>query len=159
MLGIQMIDRLDYMHYKWVIHRDIKPDNFVLGLNDKKHIVYLIDLGLLKKYYDNRSQRHIKFKENKRLIGTIRYASINSLKGYEQSRRDDLESLGYTLIYLLRGNLPWQGLKLNNRESRDKKVLELKQSIPLDELCKGFPHEFVEYINYTRKLEFDEMII
>lgn len=157
MLGIQMIDRLDYLHHNYMIHRDIKPDNFLLGLNENKHIVYLIDLGLLKRYYKVKKHRHSKFKEKRKFTGTVRYASINNLKRYQQSRRDDLESLGYTLLYLLRGNLPWQGLKPDIRKSKEQKVLELKQTISLEEeLCKGFPHEFIDYINYTRNLKFEE---
>ena len=151
-----MIDRLDYMHYKYLIHRDIKPDNFVLGLNENKHIVYLIDIGLLNRYYIKWTEEHIQFEKNRTLTGTARYASINNLKGYEQSRRDDLESLGYTLIYLLKGNLPWQGIKVNSGESRDQKILEFKRSIPVEELCNNMPHEFIDYINYTRNLKFEE---
>ncbi len=155
MVGIQMLDRLEFVHSKNIIHRDIKPDNFVLGLGDKSHIIYVLDFGLSKKYRSSRTHQHIKFNVNKKLTGTARYASINALKGCEQSRRDDLEAIGYVLLYFLRGSLPWQGLKIRKGEDRYKKILMTKRSTSAEDLCKGFPNEFVEYINYTRNLEFE----
>ena len=155
MIGIQMIDRLEFVHNRNIIHRDIKPDNFVLGLDNKSHIIYILDFGLSKKYRSSRTHQHIKFNVNKKLTGTARYASINALKGCEQSRRDDLEAIGYVLMYFLRGSLPWQGLHVHKGEDRYKKILAKKRSTSAEELCLGFPNEFVEYINYTRNLEFE----
>ena len=156
MIGIQMLDRLEFIHSKNIIHRDIKPDNFVLGLdNNKSHIIYILDFGLSKKFRSSRTHQHIKFSVNKKLTGTARYASINALKGCEQSRRDDLEAIGYVLLYFLRGSLPWQGLHVNKGEDRYKKILQKKKGTSAEDLCKGFPNEFVEYINYTRNLEFE----
>ena len=155
MIGIQMIDRLEFVHNRNIIHRDIKPDNFVLGLDNKSHIIYILDFGLSKKYRSSRTHQHIKFNVNKKLTGTARYASINALKGCEQSRRDDLEAIGYVLMYFLRGSLPWQGLHVHKGEDRYKKILAKKKSTSAEELCLGFPNEFVEYINYTRNLEFE----
>ena len=155
MIGIQMIDRLEFIHNKNIIHRDIKPDNFVLGLENKSHIIYILDFGLSKKYRSSRTHQHIKFTVNKKLTGTARYASINALKGSEQSRRDDLEAIGYVLMYFLRGNLPWQGLHVHKGEDRYKKILAKKRGTTADELCKGFPNEFAKYIEYTRNLEFE----
>ena len=155
MIGIQMIDRLEFIHNKNIIHRDIKPDNFVVGLNHKSHIIYVLDFGLSKKYRSSRTHQHIKFTINKKLTGTARYASINALKGMEQSRRDDLEAIGYVLMYFLRGSLPWQGLHVHKGEDRYKKILAKKRSTSGEELCKGFPKEFVQYIEYTRNLEFE----
>ena len=155
MTGIQMLDRLEFVHQKNIIHRDIKPDNFVLGLDNKSHIIYVLDFGLSKKYRSSRTHQHIKFCVNKKLTGTARYASINALKGSEQSRRDDLEAIGYVLIYFLRGSLPWQGLHVHKGEDRYKKILQKKRGTSAEELCKGFPNEFTQYINYTRTLEFE----
>ena len=155
MIGIQMLDRLEFVHQKNIIHRDIKPDNFVLGLDNKSHIIYILDFGLSKKFRSSRTHQHIKFSVNKKLTGTARYASINALKGCEQSRRDDLEAIGYVLMYFLRGSLPWQGLHVNKGEDRYKKILQKKKSTSAEDLCKGFPNEFCEYINYTRNLEFE----
>ena len=155
MIGIQMLDRLEFVHSKNIIHRDIKPDNFVLGLDNKSHIIYLLDFGLSKKFRSSRTHQHIKFSVNKKLTGTARYASINALKGCEQSRRDDLEAIGYVLMYFLRSSLPWQGLHVNKGEDRYKKILQKKKGTSAEDLCKGFPKEFVEYINYTRNLEFE----
>ena len=155
MIGIQMLDRLEFVHSKNIIHRDIKPDNFVLGLDNKSHIIYLLDFGLSKKFRSSRTHQHIKFSVNKKLTGTARYASINALKGCEQSRRDDLEAIGYVLMYFLRGSLPWQGLHVNKGEDRYKKILMKKKGTSAEDLCKGFPKQFIEYINYTRNLEFE----
>jgi serine/threonine protein kinase len=155
MIGIQMLDRLEFIHSKNIIHRDIKPDNFVLGLDNKSHIIYILDFGLSKKFRSSRTHQHIKFSVNKKLTGTARYASINALRGCEQSRRDDLEAIGYVLMYFLRGSLPWQGLHVNKGEDRYKKILLKKKGTSAEELCKTFPNEFAEYINYTRNLEFE----
>ena len=157
LLADQMITRLEYIHKKYILHRDIKPDNFTIGRGKQSHIIYLIDFGLSKKYRSTKgNHEHIKYSENKRLIGTARYASINALKGCEQGRRDDMEALGYVLMYFLRGNLPWQGLKLNKGDDRYKKIYETKKKTTPEELCLGFPKQFCEYIKYTRNLSFEQ---
>ena len=157
MLGIQMVDRLEYLHSCRYIHRDVKPDNFCMGIGDKSHIVYIIDFGLSKKYWSSQYQGHIPLNTGKSLTGTARYASINALDGYEQSRRDDLESLGYILVYFLKGSLPWQGLKVSHKGERFKKILEVKKQCSAKELCEGFPKEIEDFITYTRRLEFREV--
>jgi casein kinase 1 len=157
MLGIQMIDRIEYIHSRKIIHRDIKPDNFVMGRGSKSHIVYILDFGLSKKYWSSSHKCHIPFITGKKLTGTARYASINALSGYEQSRRDDLESIAYIIMYFIRGSLPWQGLKVNNKDERYKKIGEKKRDTSAKDLCSGFPFEFETFVSYTRNLEFTEV--
>ena len=157
MLGIQMVDRIEYIHSRKIIHRDIKPDNFVMGKGSKSHIVYILDFGLSKKYWSSSHKCHIPFITGKRLTGTARYASINALSGYEQSRRDDLESIAYIIMYFIRGSLPWQGLKVNNKDERYKKIGEKKRDTSAKDLCSGFPFEFETFVSYTRNLEFTEV--
>jgi serine/threonine protein kinase len=118
--------------------------------------VYIIDFGLAKKYRDTRTHQHIPYRENKNLTGTARYASINTHLGIEQSRRDDLESLGYVLMYFNRGSLPWQGLRAATKRQKYERISEKKMSTPIEELCRGFPAEFATYLNYCRTLRFDE---
>ncbi len=114
-IGIQIINRLEAIHRKGFVHRDIKANNFMVGKGDKRNIVYIIDFGLAKRYKDPKTGNHIPFKEGKSLVGTARYASIASHMGYEQGRKDDLESLGFLLLYFLRGKLPWQGVQIKNK--------------------------------------------
>ncbi|CAD8208806.1 unnamed protein product [Paramecium octaurelia] len=156
MLADQLISNLEYIHFKNYVHRDIKPENFLMGCAKKSHIVYTIDFGLSKRYRDARTHDHIPQKEGKPLIGTARYASINTHKGTEQSRRDDLEALGYMLIYFLKGTLPWQGIRANRKEEKYQKIMEKKISTPIDQLCKGIPNEFQQFMNYVRNLKYDE---
>ncbi|XP_029204469.1 casein kinase I-like [Acropora muricata] len=156
LLADQMISRIEYVHCKNFIHRDIKPDNFLMGLGKKGSLVYIIDFGLAKKYRDPRTHQHIPYRENKNLTGTARYASINTHLGIEQSRRDDLESLGYVLMYFNLGSLPWQGLKAATKKQKYERISEKKMSTPIEVLCKGFPSEFSTYLNNCRSLRFDD---
>jgi serine/threonine protein kinase len=110
-----------------------------MGLEDKSSVLFLIDFGLSKKYRSSKTFQHISFITNKKLTGTARYASINALHGCEQSRRDDMEAIGYVLMYFLRGSLPWQGLKIDNKDDRYQKIYEKKKATSAEELCKGFP--------------------
>jgi len=157
MLADQMLARIEYVHTKNFIHRDLKPDNFLIGLGRRKlNQIYIIDFGLAKRYRDPRTHRHIPYVEGKSLTGTARYASINTHLGIEQSRRDDLESLGYVLMYFNRGQLPWQGLRANNKKEKYNRIAEKKMSTPVEILCKHFPSEFATYLNYCRALRFDD---
>jgi len=156
MLADQMINRVEYVHAKNFIHRDIKPDNFLIGLGKKANQVHIIDFGLAKKYRDPKTQQHIPYRENKNLTGTARYASVNTHLGIEQSRRDDLEAVGYVLMYFIRGSLPWQGLKANSKKEKYEKIMEKKMSTPIEVLCKHAPCEFVTYLNYCRSLRFED---
>jgi len=154
MIADQTLLRIEYIHSKSFIHRDIKPDNFLMGLGRRSNIVYIIDFGLAKRYRDPKTHVHIMYRENKHLTGTPRYASINNHLGIEQSRRDDLESLGYVFMYFLRGSLPWQGLRANTKKQKYQKIMEKKMATPIDLLCKGFPDEFRIYFEYCRALRF-----
>ncbi|KAG7611679.1 Protein kinase-like domain superfamily [Arabidopsis suecica] len=156
MLADQMINRVEYMHVRGFLHRDIKPDNFLMGLGRKANQVYIIDYGLAKKYRDLQTHRHIPYRENKNLTGTARYASVNTHLGIEQSRRDDLESLGYVLMYFLRGSLPWQGLRAGTKKQKYDKISEKKRLTPVEVLCKSFPPEFTSYFLYVRSLRFED---
>lgn len=156
MLADQMIGRIEYFHNKNFIHRDIKPDNFLMGISKSCNKLYIIDFGLAKKFRDSRTKQHIPYREDKNLTGTARYASINAHLGIEQSRRDDMESLGYVLMYFTRTSLPWQGLKAATKKQKYERISEKKMSTPVEVLCKGYPAEFAMYLNYCRGLRFDE---
>ena len=127
-----------------------------MGLDDKANTVYLFDYGLAKRYWDPLDNKHISYKDDKRLVGTARYASINTHLGIEQSRRDDMECLGYTLVYLMRGILPWQGTKGENRKEKNEKILQKKMAISINKLCQGLPTDIVTYMYYCRSLGFED---
>ena len=154
-LGDQMICRIEYLHSMHLIHRDIKPDNFLIGLLKNKSRIYICDFGLCKKFIDQNG-KHIPFQEGKSLTGTSRYASINSHLGYEQSRRDDLESLAYSLIYFSRGSLPWMGTKAQNKQEKYKKILQMKLNSKVNVLCDKLPKEFIDFVNHIKNLAFDD---
>ncbi|CAG8455055.1 13364_t:CDS:10 [Ambispora gerdemannii] len=158
MVAKQMLTRVQTIHEKNLIYRDIKPDNFLIGRPGTKgaNTVHVVDFGMAKQYRDPKTKQHIPYRERKSLSGTARYMSINTHLGREQSRRDDLEALGHVFMYFLRGGLPWQGLKAATNKQKYEKIGEKKQSTPIKELCEGFPEEFGIYLNYVRKLGFEE---
>ncbi|WFD20034.1 non-specific serine/threonine protein kinase [Malassezia caprae] len=155
---VAMVAKQMSIHERNLIYRDIKPDNFLIGRSSSKHsgLVHVVDFGMAKHYRDPRTKQHIPYRERKSLSGTARYMSINTHLGREQSRRDDLEALGHVFMYFLRGSLPWQGLKAATNKQKYEKIGEKKQSTPIKELCEGFPEEFGIYLNYVRKLGFEE---
>ena len=150
------ISRLKRLHRIGYLHRDIKSDNFVVGTGANKDLIYLIDFGLSKLYIDPMSGKHIQYSESNLLMGTAKFVSINTHLGIEQSRRDDLEALGYVLIYLSKSGLPWHQKKGEDEDNGYVKIMNLKMGTPLDELCEGIPAPFFEYMNYCKKLQFEE---
>ena len=150
MLADQMISRVEYVHNKSFIHRDIKPDNFLMGIGRHCNKLFIIDFGLAKKYRDIRTRQHIGYREDKNLTGTARYASVNAHLGIEQSRRDDMESLGYVMMYFNRTSLPWQGLKgILNYLFHEKRVFLIKIECPQSAFlsCRGCLLSPMEHFN------------
>lgn len=143
------------MHKKHYIHRDIKPDNMMMGLGKDSNVVHMIDFGLTRLVIDPKTGRHIPFVQGKNLIGTCRYVSINSHLGYELSRRDDLISVGYVMINFLTGRLPWQGMQSSKPSARYTRVGQIKAQHSNAKLCKDCPPEFVTYLSYVMQLSFE----
>ena len=156
LIGYQILNILEFIHDRHIIHRDIKPDNFLMGRKEKNAILYLLDFGLAKKFRSSKTLMQYPYIRKKKMTGTARYASIHALEEMEQSRRDDLESTAYMLLYFLRGSLPWQGLKIKTKENRYKKILAKKKEITSDELCETFPEEFKYFVDYTKNLGYTE---
>lgn len=154
MIAKSCIKRAEFLHFRHYVHRDIKPDNFLLDTSRRK--IYMIDYGLAKEYRDPNTLVHRPIKTGKNLTGTARYASLNTHLGIEQSRRDDLESIGIMLIYFARGSLPWQGLKAKDKYEKYEKIKKCKQETSLEFLCSEVPDEFYSYMNFVRNLQYDE---
>ena len=146
-IGIQVIILLKTIHDKGLVHRDIKPDNFLLGLNDQRKKIYIIDFGLCKSYMTN--DEHNPVKKTNNLIGSLTYASINTHNCIELSRRDDMESLGYMLAFFYLGKLPWQELTSENIDV----IKKLKKDIVNNDML---PQILVNYIKYVKCLEYEE---
>ena len=155
-ISLQMLSRIEFMHSRHFIHRDIKPTNFLLGTHDNANKIYLIDFGLSKRFRNPKTGLHIPYKDGKQLTGTPKFVSIYTHLGIEQSRRDDLESLGYIIIYLMKGNLPWDYVKAKTLQERFDKIMQQKISISVNDLCSNLPNQIVEYLTYVRGLQFEE---
>ncbi|KAJ5670304.1 Casein kinase I [Penicillium maclennaniae] len=149
MVAKQMLSRVQTIHEKNLIYRDIKPDNFLIGRPSTKaaNVIHVVDFGMAKQYRDPKTKQHIPYRERKSLSGTARYMSINTHLGREQSRRDDLEALG---------GLPWQGLKAATNKQKYEKIGEKKQTTAIKDLCDGYPEEFNKYLSYVRNLGFED---
>lgn len=154
LIGKACLSKIEILHHKHHIHRDIKPDNFVVNLDMKN--IFLIDYGLAKEYRNPITMVHRIYKDGKNLTGTARYASLNTHAGVEQSRRDDLESLGFCLIYFCLGRLPWQGQAAENKRAKYEKIFRVKRETTLKELCVGCPHELFLFISHVRNLKYAE---
>jgi serine/threonine protein kinase len=156
MLADQMIASIQYLHAKGFVHRDVKPENFMMGCSPKRGQLFIIDYGLAKPYRDPETSDHIPFARYSETCGTATFASLNALKGFECSRRDDLESVASCLLYFMRGKLPWSDVSAFTMEEKFRRVTELKAEIPVSELCAGLPAEFGRFFQAVRRLEFDE---
>ena len=155
LISLQCISRLESVHNKGIIHCDIKPENFCVGLRDKR-IIYLIDFGISKKYRSDRTKKHIQFNITKTMCGTARYASMNALSGLQLSRRDDLESLSYMILYFLTKKLPWQGITAKSLATRYKKIYEKKSELEKWDKFLSLPRQIQNFIKYCRNLGFSE---
>ena len=152
---MQIIDRLNFIHSRNIIHLDIKPSNFLLGKYNK-NIIYMIDFGFSKKFRSSRTGKHIKYFKAKNFTGNLKYSSVNTMIGISPSRRDDIESLGYMLIYLYKRELPWEKLTFKSKNEIPQKIYERKKLITMEELCKDMPKEMLEFMKYTKSLKFEE---
>eukprot|EP01065_Artemidia_motanka_P041216 TRINITY_DN5302_c9_g1_i1.p1 TRINITY_DN5302_c9_g1~~TRINITY_DN5302_c9_g1_i1.p1 ORF type:complete len:587 (+),score=181.37 TRINITY_DN5302_c9_g1_i1:49-1809(+) len=157
LLADEMLQRIQYLHRRSYVHRDVKPDNFLFGLGDRRGVLHLCDFGLSARYRDRTTGQHIKYLEGRSVYGTPYFVSLNAHGGVEQTTRDDLEALGYCLVYFAKGTLPWLGLRGQGvRRSWHCRVAEKKRHTKLKVICEGLPKEFQSYLTYVRGLSFGE---
>ena len=155
-IAYQLILIFECIHNCNIIHRDIKPANIAIGREERSKFIYLLDFGLSKQYISSKTKKHFPFVQNNKFVGNARYSSINALNGGTQSRRDDLESIGYVILFLLLGRLPWQGHISHSKEDKYYKIKQIKKQTTPEQLCQGLPKQFEEYVKYTRNLEYEE---
>jgi serine/threonine protein kinase len=156
MLADQMLTCVEFLHTKGYLHRDLKPGNFVVGCNGLTNQLFIIDYRLAKLYCDAATGAHRPFRQSKGLAGTVRYASVGAHRGNRQSRRDDLESLGYVLVYLLRGSLPWMGSRFMSGQRQTDYVCDMKARTTPESLCTGLAPEFAHFVRSVHALKYDE---
>jgi len=156
LLAEQLMMCIESVHSRGVVHRDIKPENFLIGVGPSKNTLHVIDFGLASFYRDGTTKQHIPFKEGRGRRGTRRYMSIQAGHGNEVSRRDDMESIGYMLVYFLNGKLPWQRFRGRNKDVLYQQVTAMKSELSPEELCEGHPPEFADYLWYCRSLGFED---
>jgi serine/threonine protein kinase len=157
MVGDQMLRAIEYVHNSGLLHRDIKPHNFLVGRGENHKRIYIIDFGVSTQYIDPRTKEHYIYTSNNGLVGTAHYVSVNTHLGDQQSRRDDLESIGYVLVRFLKGSLPWQSIKVKSVEERNEKITQMKIQTSPEVLCAGLPREFRQFFEYVRRLRYDEI--
>ena len=155
LIGLQILDRLEWIHSKNIIYRDVKPENFLIGINDP-NIIYVVDFGLCKKYRSSKTGKHILPKLTGKFNGTLRYASSNVVRGKESSRRDDLISLGYMLIYLLKRKLPWPNSFKGLTRQKYSDLVHSKETNDDGKLFNNLQEELVDYMKYTKNLKFEQ---
>ena len=157
MIALQIIDRIEFVHSKNIVHRDLKPENFLFGLENQS-LLYLIDYGISRKYRSSRTGKHIKYSLTGKLFGTLKFLSYNATRGVEQTRRDDLESIGYILVFLSGSKLPWQEYDIHSKKAKTnyQRILELKRIANPEVICNFLPQEFSDYIKYCRNLNFEQ---
>ena len=120
-----------------------------MGLKESSSIVYIVDYGLAKRYFDPKTKQHIPYRTDKSLTGTARYTSLRAHLGEELSRRDDLEATGFVMLYFFKGQLPWQNLPAFSKTEKYKKIKETKMATKLEDLCENCPQEMLNYLVYS----------
>ena len=155
LIAIQLIERLEFIHSKNIVYRDVKPENFLIGIKDP-NVIYIVDFGLCKKYRSSKTGKHLLPRDTKKFNGTLKYSSVNVVKGKESSRRDDLISLGYVLIFLFKRYLPWTSDFKSLNKKTYFELIKSKETNAGGDLFKNIPEELADYVKYCEKLKFEE---